>query len=325
MATKRFDVVTIGGATVDVFIDTEYSSVFIDSRSLKEKLMAYPIGAKIKIDRINFSTGGGGTNCASGFSKMGLRTGFLGCIGNDDNGKAIINSLRNDKVAFLGNITKRPSGYSVILDSIKHDRTILTFRGSNEFLDISKKGFEKINSKWFHFSALTGKSLDTLKKIAGLCKKSKIPYSFNIATYLAKEGFETTKEIIEGCDVFILNKEEASLILGEEGTEIQMLRKLISKGAKSCIITDGPKGIYAIDKELNYHRLKAHRVKVVESTGAGDSFCTGFVTGLIKEQDFLTSLKIGLANSEANIQIKGAKEGLLDYKNALKAIKKEYY
>ena len=325
MASKRFDVVTIGGATVDVFIDTEFSSIFIDSASLKEKLMAYPIGAKIKIDKINFSTGGGGTNCASGFSKMGLRTGFLGCIGNDENANAIVKSLRKDKIVFLGTVVKRPSGYSLILDSIKHDRTILTFRGSNEFLDISKKGFEKINSRWFHFSALTGRSLETLKKVAGLCKKADIPYSFNISTYLAKEGFEKTKEIIEGCDVFILNKEEATLILNGQGTDIQMLRKLISKGAKSCIITDGPKGIYAIDKELNYHRLKAHRVKVVESTGAGDSFCAGFVTGLIRGQDFLTSLKIGLANSEANIQIKGAKEGLLDYKSALRTIKKENY
>jgi len=325
MTLQMFDVVTIGGATIDVFVDTEYSSIFIDSRSLKEKLMAYPIGAKIKIDNINFSTGGGGTNCACGFSKMGLKTGFLGGVGNDDNGKAIIQALKKRNVKFLGNIVKKPSGYSVILDSIKHDRTILTFRGSNEFFSLSKKNFESIKSKWFHFSALTGNSLDTLNKVAQWCKKANISYSFNISTYLAKEGFDKTKTIIEGCDVFILNKEEASLILGEEGTEIQMLRNIISKGAKSCIITDGPKGIYAIDKELNYHRLKAHKVKVVESTGAGDSFCSGFITGLIKKNNFLTSLKLGLANSEANIQIKGAKEGLLDYNTALKTIRHSEY
>lgn len=325
MTTQKLDVVTVGGATVDVFVDTEYSSVSINSKSLKEKLMAYPIGAKIKINHINFSTGGGGTNCACGFAKMGLKTGFLGCVGIDENGNAIVESLKKYKVKFLGNKVRKPSGYSVILDSIKHDRTILTFRGSNEFLEISKKNFDNIKSKWVHLSALTGKSLETLKKIARMCKKSKIPYSFNIATYLAKEGFETTKEIIEGCDVFILNKEEATLVLNGEETEIQMLRKLISKGAKSCIITDGPRGIYAIDNELNYHRLKAHRVKVVESTGAGDSFCAGFITGLIKKNDFFTSLKIGLVNSEANIQIKGAKEGLLDYKKALKIIKDPTY
>ncbi|MDI3473909.1 MAG: ribokinase [Candidatus Woesearchaeota archaeon] len=319
---KHYDVVVVGGATTDVFVDTDVAEIKLNRKGKNEEFIAYPVGSKIEIKKILFSTGGGGTNSAAGFSKLGLRTGFIGAIGNDENGSKVLDELKKRNIDFLGTISKKhPTGYSVILDSVGHDRTILTFRGANDHFSYTKNLFEQIKTNWVHLSSLSGESIESLKKIANYCRKNNIPYSYNISTYIAQKGIEHVKDILTGCSVFILNKEEAGYLLNLKDTnEKDMLKSLKELlGLKAVVITDGPRGIFALKDK--YYRIKAHKVNVVEATGAGDSFCAGFVSGLIKKMDFSYALKIGLVNSESVIQTKGAKNGLLSMDEALKKIK----
>ncbi|MDK2908312.1 MAG: ribokinase [Candidatus Woesearchaeota archaeon] len=318
---KHYDVVVVGGATTDVFVDTDVAEIKLNRKGKNEEFIAYPVGSKIEIKKILFSTGGGGTNSAAGFSKFGLRTGFIGSIGNDENGAKLLDELKKRKIDFLGVISKKhPTGYSVILDSVGHDRTILTFRGANDHFSYKKNLFEPIKTSWVHLSSLSGKSIESLKKIADYCRKNNIPYSYNISTYIAQKGMEFVKDILNGCSVFILNKEEAGYLLNtKDANEKDMLKSLKAIGIDAVVITDGPRGIFALKDK--YYRIKAHKVNVVEATGAGDSFCAGFVSGLIKKMSFSDALKIGLVNSESVIQVKGAKNGLLSMDEALKKIK----
>lgn len=318
---KHYEVVVVGGATTDVFVDTDVAEIKLNRKGKNEEFIAYPVGSKIEIRKILFSTGGGGTNSAAGFSKLGLKTGFIGAIGNDENGAKLLDELKKRKIDFLGVISKKhPTGYSVILDSVGHDRTILTFRGANDHFSYKKDLFEPIKTSWVHLSSLSGKSIESLKKIADYCRKNNIPYSYNISTYIARKGMEFIKDILNGCSVFILNKEEAGYLLNtKDANEKDMLKSLKAIGIDAVVITDGPRGIFALKDK--YYRIKAHKVNVVEATGAGDSFCAGFVSGLIKKMSFSDALKIGLVNSESVIQVKGAKNGLLSMDEALKKIK----
>ena len=65
-----------------------------------------------------------------------------------------------------------------------------------------------------------------------------------------------------------------------------------------------------------------HKVKVVETTGAGDAFASSFLSGLLKKNDIKFALKLAIINAESVIQYHGAKNKLLTYREALKILKK---
>ena len=77
-----FNIITFGSAVVDVFVNTELPE--------KQKHIAYPIGSKILIKDLKFDIGGGGTNTAVAFSRLGLKTGYIGKLGDDEQGQDII-------------------------------------------------------------------------------------------------------------------------------------------------------------------------------------------------------------------------------------------
>ena len=85
-----YDVITVGSALSDVFVDTGLKTM----KSHNKRLIAYPVGFKIAVKEIKFSIGGGGTNTAVGFARMGLKTAFLGKIGNDQTATEILNLLK---------------------------------------------------------------------------------------------------------------------------------------------------------------------------------------------------------------------------------------
>ena len=213
------------------------------------------------------------------------------------------------------------TSYSVILDSIEHDRTILTYKGVMDSFKFKEINTNKLKTNWFYFSALVGKSYNVLEKLAAHASKKEIKIVFNPSSYLAKKGSRFLGKVLKNTHALILNKEEAELVVGS-GSIKDLLNKIIKTGPKIAIITDGKKGAYCYDGK-QYLQIKAHGVKVVEATGAGDAFASGFTSGLIRGKDLKFCLQLGLANAESVIQHKGAKSKLLSYRSACSVIKKK--
>ena len=79
-----YDVITIGSATLDAFIETDAANIVsVCSTDKKKDFMAYPYGAKIEIDNFEFETGGGAINTATNFSTLGLKTSTIVKVGDD--------------------------------------------------------------------------------------------------------------------------------------------------------------------------------------------------------------------------------------------------
>lgn len=316
-----FDVITVGSNTLDVFVNTDSELIKIYTRKTEEDLLAYPVGSKIIIKELRFLTGGGGTNTAVSFARLGLKTGYLGKIGNDMNGELVLKELTQEKVAFLGTKGTTPTGYSVILDSIEHDRTILTYRGANEALSFKECTTSKLRTSWFYFCSMTGESYKTLEKVARFAQKHKIPCAFNPSNFICAKGKDFLKPIYPSLSVFIMNKEEATLLVGEEtiDRQLQALQSLIPKTG-IVVITDGKNGAYAYDGKDKY-TIISHGVKIKETTGAGDAFASSFVAGIVKGKTISFSLQLGLANAESVIMHYGAKNKLLTWREILRTIK----
>ncbi len=316
-----YDIITVGSATVDVFAHTKSELIKIKTSSSEEDLIAYPSGSKILIKELRFTTGGGGTNTAVSLARLNHKVAYLGSLGNDENGKKILDLLKKEKIDFIGKLTKDITGYSIILDSIEHDRTILTYKGANNKLKFSSIKQKKLKTKWFYFSSMVSESFKTLEKLVEFAKKNNIKIAFNPSTYLAEKGKGYLKKILVRTTILILNKEEASLLVGKNNMKI-MLNDLYKLGPEIIVITDGKKAIYAFDGKIVYV-LIPNKIKVVETTGAGDAFASAFLSGIMKKNDIEFALKMGLANSESVITHSGAKNKLLKYNEILKAIKKK--
>jgi len=312
-----YDIITTGSALRDIFINTDLKEI----KKGKRTLIAYPVGSKIAIDTIEFSIGGGGTNTGVGFSRLGLKTAYLGKIGNDESARKILELLKKEKVNFIGVIDKTTSGHSIILDSHEHDRTILTYKGPSDKLKFKEINKKKLNTKWFYFASAMNQTLQTQKKLAEFAKKKNIKIAFNPSEYEAKLGLKKLKKILENTNVLILNRQEAEILTKKKSYK-NIFKRLSVFGIETICITDEKRTIYTYHNH-NVLTIKPSKIKVVESTGAGDAFASGFLTGLIKKQDIEFALKLGLADSESVIRHHGSKNKLLKYNEALKKIRKK--
>jgi ribokinase len=292
-----FDIITFGSVVVDAFAYTDVAE--------KKGFMFYPVGAKLLLKDLKFRIGGGGTNTAVAFAKFGLKTGYIGKIGNDSAGKDVLELLKKENIEFLGKVDKNgATGYSIVLDSREHDRTILTFKGINNKINLSDINQGKLKCKWLYLSSLMGESFKTQIKLAEALHKRGTKIAFNPSEYLIKE--KNLKPILKLCDVLILNKEESEMLAGKSNT----IKKLRAMGPRIVVVTDKDKLITAYDGNKTY-TLRPHKIKVVERTGAGDAFASGFVAGQIAGWKIEKSLELGLKESESVIQGIGAKTNLI--------------
>ncbi len=143
----KFDVITIGGATEDIFYTVD-DFILIDNANdvLHRKLMAFEYGSKIGVPEISVAFGGGATNAAVSVSRLGLRTAMIGAVGHDGRGLAIIRNLAKHKVNSLmvETISNAHSGVSFILENSGDDHIVFTHRGANDNLVLNQKQCKEI-------------------------------------------------------------------------------------------------------------------------------------------------------------------------------------
>lgn len=305
----KFDVISVGSAVIDVFLYTGAVE--------RKGQLCYTAGSKILVNDLEVCTGGGGTNTSVAFSRLGLKAGYLGDLGGDVNADAILKELKKEKVAFLGEEEKKlRTGFSVILNSRDRERTVLSYKGANQKLEKREIKTKNLQTKWFYFSSMEKESFRTQEKLAEFAEKKGIKIAFNPSSYQTKWGAEKLKKILSRTSVLILNKEEARMLT--KGKDLFLgLHKL---GPKIVCITDGPNGNEVSDGILRYKSFP-HNIKIVERTGAGDAFASGFVAGIIKNMKMEDCIKLGSVNAESVIRYVGAKNKLLKWNEALKEIK----
>ena len=318
------DVICFGSATVDIFVDT------FDRKQRKKKsnleykhMIQYPIGDKILIEDLDISIGGGGTNTAVTFNQFGFNTAYVGALGEDYYGIVIKEFLDKAKIHFLGHMNKDRTGTSIILDSIEHDRTVLTYKGANNNLMYSKIDKKMLGAKLYYFSSLIEESFKTMLKLLDYATKNNIKVAFNPSCYQAEKG-KTLWSCLKQVNYLVLNKEEAQFLAENKSPHekelMDILYKKLNPEERLVVITDGSSGAYCYDGKA-YYKADPCKVKILESTGAGDAFASAFVSGILRGESIEKALKLGTANSASVITNKGAKDKILTLKEAEKATK----
>jgi len=298
-----FDIVTIGGALVDIFIKSrDFSLQSVD----QGVMLCQRYGDKIDVDSLELFLGGGGANTSVGFARAGFYVATLAETGQDAFTNFVIDQLKENKVdtQLLIRERKEQTGGSVILVGEDGGRTVLVHRGAAAQLDPSDLSTETIDQAgWIHLSSIAGRA-DTLLRIAQL---RTIPQSMSWNPGKAELQLLATRQIritSFPLKVFFCNQEEWMILADiQEEVLAHVPIVVITKGKQGGVVYQ-PK-----QPSIDFQPLPV--TKVVDETGAGDAFCVGFVSGLLWGLDLEKSLTCAKRNSASVIQKMGAQSGLL--------------
>jgi sugar/nucleoside kinase (ribokinase family) len=311
-----YDVITIGGAALRDF------TFLIDAdKKSKSNDICLPAGTKINIDEAYFTRGGGACNVAVGLANFGLKVATVVRVGKDYSGRAIIDGLRNKKVdtQFVQIDKISHTGISAVIEPRGGDRTILTYRGANDNLEVKSEKLKKIKTKWLYLSTFSGNWQPMINQIFKLKDKNQdLKIAWNPSVIQLQAGKKKLEPFLKKTEILIVNRHEAAMLTGQSEKNISLLLKaLYQLGPKIIVITCGSDGAYIMaGDEVLYEPSRS--TKIIDTTGAGDSFSSGFLAILILFQDIKKALKLGILNSAANLRIIGAQEGLLTKKDLKK-------
>src|SRR3989344_2988917 len=137
---NMYDIVSIGSATRDIFINADCFRSLDMAEFSTGKALCFPLGSKIEIKKIVFTSGGGGTNAAVTFARQGLSTACVGVVGNDLNGQEVVNELSKEgvEIKYFQKHNDDYTAYSVILVDSSGERTILSYKGEGQHFDVNK-------------------------------------------------------------------------------------------------------------------------------------------------------------------------------------------
>lgn len=310
----HLDVLAIGDVVTDAFIK------LLDDRAQtyqneQGKWLAMPFATKIPFDHAEVIEGvGNAANAAVCFAKLGLNSGLISNVGEDNFGRDIINALNKKDVdtRFVHVNPRKISNYHYVL-WYKEERTILI---KHEEYDYRWPRFRDSDiPKWIYFSSISKNALDTYHDFVAdwLVENPEVKFAFQPGTFQLEAGVERLKELYARTEVLVVNREEAVLISGGNYDEINdLFNRLHAYGPKIVVITDGPAGAYASDG-LNRYKMPPYPdpAPPFERTGAGDAFASTLVAALIRGNTLEGALQWAPINSMNVVQRVGAQDGLL--------------
>ncbi len=299
-----FQVITIGSALVDIFIHTHKFQVQNTAEGL---MLCQAHGSKTEVDNFNVYTGGGGGNTAVGFARLGFKTAVICETGRDNFSYLVIKDLTDQGVdpRLIISEKKEKTGGSVILVCDGGERSVLVHRGAAAMLDpFDISAYWLSESEWVHLSSIGGRE-KTLEKIFNSVEKSSSTrLSWNPGKKELMMLAERRLAVDEiPCFVFLVNEEEWQMV---ESIQPQILSTF-----PYVVITAGKRGGDVYHQQEHACHFPALSSEVVDATGAGDSFATGFIAGIIWGKTPQEAAILGSRNAASVVGRYGAKTGLL--------------
>ncbi len=290
---KKLDVISIGAVLLDTMATVERFPDIDDEVFVPELVM---------------SGGGSAANVAISCSRLGMRTGFIGKIGDDSNGEFLKNEFKADNIDLEGLVIDKKFNTGMCFIPIHQgERMIFAHSGAANKLnqeDIKKEYI--LSSKLILLANL--KNLKPLKQATKYAKTGDTLVVFNPGALIADQGFDECEELLASTDIYISSETELNKIMEEKSTE-SSLNKLFKMGTSVAAITRGSRGALLVDKNKKIE-IPIYKVNVVDTTGAGDSFSAGFITGYLENIDLKMCGKMGNANAAILIGKVGARNEL---------------
>lgn len=305
-------VLGMGNALVDIITQIDNDSILGDFGLPKGSMTL------VDLDTSNYihsettgmpkskASGGSAANTIHGLAHLGIETGFVGTVGNDDMGTFFKKDMKVNKIKPLLFRSLNETGRAMALISKDSERTFATYLGAAVDLsadDISRDIFEGYD--YFYVEGYLVQNKKMFEKAMRLASKAGLKICLDLASYnVVDEHVDFFKSIIsEHVDILFANEEEIRSLTGktpEEGA------RETSKICELVVIKLGAQGSFCVCKE-GMVRIGVRPSRAIDTTGAGDLFAAGFIYGHLKNLPAETCGKMGAILAGRIIELIGAK------------------
>ncbi|MFZ0965598.1 MAG: carbohydrate kinase family protein [Candidatus Bathyarchaeia archaeon] len=254
--------------------------------------------------------GGSAANTIVGLARLGCKVGFIGKVADDREGKMLVEDFCREGVDTKGIMHSKHGRSGAVMGFVdeKGDRALYVDPGVNDTIEFNEINMEyAFQTRFLHLTSFVGeKSFQTQKKLVEMLPQN-VKLSLDPGELYARKG-SMLEPIIEKTFVLMPNLNELELLTKtadyRKGAEV-----LLKKGVEIVAVKLGGKGCYVTNGKEN-HSVEPFKAKVVDTTGAGDAFCAGFLYGLISGKSLYECGRLGNLVASRCIMKMGARPGL---------------
>lgn len=239
--------------------------------------------------------GGSAANTIVGLARLGCSTSIIGKIAEDDEGDLIEYNLAVNGV-YTNNLIYSESGSTgkcIGFVDKNGERCLYISPGVNDDIKIGEiNPLNIMRCKIMHYTSFVGDSFNTqIELLEKLSKETLL--SFDPGMLYVEKGFDELKPILERTDILLINESELRLLCNNDYDDLKELTLgLLDLGIDTVVVKQGSKGVFAINNSQKCF-VEAYECEVVDTTGAGDSFNSGFLYSFLKGYDLEKSCQIG--------------------------------
>ena len=309
-------VIGIGNALTDILVNLPADDILENfglpkgSMSLVDTDLQYKISESTAGMPHTMSLGGSAGNTIRAMAKLGIPTGFIGKVGNDDTGNFLIAALENMKIQpaiFRG---KNPSGVCISLVSRDGERTMATHLGAALELEP-----EEINDTMFegydclYIEGYLVQNHDLIESAASKAKKKGLKVAIDLASYnVVTDNLSFLRELTDAfIDIVFANEQEAYAFTGE--TNPVKALDMIANMSELSVVKVGREGAYIRQGREFLHVGIMSEACRVDTTGAGDFYAAGFLAGMCEELPLRKCGTLGSITAGKVIEVVGTTFG----------------
>lgn len=321
-------VLGLGNALVDVLLKVD--DKFVEDLRFKkgsmnhiDKMMLENIIDKTRNIKKSLITGGSVANSINGLAKLGVKTGYLGKVGNDENGEffnqCMIDNNINAKL-FRGNAG---TGTAVCMISKDSERTFATYLGSSIELrpdDLYPELFE--NYEYFYLEGYMVQDHKLVQRALELAKNAGALIAIDLASFnIVEENRDFLIDMTEKyIDIVFANEDEAKAFTGY--TDPDKALEKISEYCDIAVVKIGSRGSLIKSKNNEIYKIEPISAVPADTTGAGDLYASGFFYGLVLGLPLDVCGNIGSLLAGKIVEVIGAKLDDNSWEEIKKDIKK---
>ncbi|HUO58288.1 MAG TPA: carbohydrate kinase family protein [bacterium] len=281
-----------------------------------------PSGGLLPVNHVEMALGGCAANTAVGLSRLGVSTSLWGKVGKDPFSEFARGELRKAGVETSGMRMdpKVSTSATVVLVDSKARRSFLHSVAANDHIfpkDVNLSHFLTFShlhvGGYFLFPRLDG---PPMAKILRAAQKSGLTTSLDTAWDLKGRWMKALKPCLPFLDYFMPSEREVKMLLGYSNP-VRAAKAFLGMGAKCVIIKQEEKGSFLKRRDGLEIQVPAFKAKVMDTTGAGDAFCAGFIKGLSVGWNPIRCLRLGNAAGACAVGALGATTGVKSFRQAV--------
>ncbi len=307
--TKRFQVVGIGNAMVDVLAHAE--DAFLAENGVEKGIMqlidmARGVELYSKIGPAQEISGGSAANTIAGIAHLGGRTAYVGKVKDDQLGAIFAHDLRAQGAVYETALAPKDhpaeTGRCIVLVTPDGERSMNTYLGVTEFLEPSDiDEVQMADAEWIFLEGYRFDGPDSheaFAKAIRACRGAggKVSLTLSDPFCIERHRDAFARMVKEDVDLLFANRSEVLSLYETEDFDAAMAQGAAEVGVLVC--TDSGNGVHIVNGTNRFH-VPAVPTEIVDATGAGDLFASAFLWGLAEGHDLETSGRMGnIAGSE---------------------------